>query len=185
MILVHSAAALTAVYRISEDGRSFSAEVELEDAESYLFYELGLLGERVPVEVREIALESRDGGCDPCSFTQQGSLILFERGNYTLHYSQDLHDNHFLAAFDRPYEIVVILPQGFDVRNRLIGSMSPGAEVSEENGSIVLRWNDTRMAECRFYEPFREFLLMVFFTVLGVVAIVLLVPLILTGRRRG
>ncbi|MDH7593522.1 MAG: hypothetical protein QHG99_04095 [Methanomicrobiales archaeon] len=184
MICVHAAVALTAVYEISEDGRSAIGAVELEDAEDYFFFEVGLLGERIPANVQNITLISRDALCNPCNFSREGSVLEFQKGNYTLTYAREVRDNHFIAVFERPYDVEVILPSGLDVRNRLIGSISQGGVVTEEEGHLSIRWNNTRMAECRFYEPFREVLLMTFFTFLGVVAVVLFVPFLLTGRRR-
>lgn len=145
---------------------------------------MGLLGERIPANVQNVTLVSRENSGSPCNFSREGSILRFEKGNYTLRYAGEVRDNHFIAIFDRPYDVQVILPPGLDVRNRLIGSISQGGEVSEEDGHLSIRWNNTRVAECRFYEPFREVLLMSFFTFLGVIAVVLLVPFLLTGRRR-
>ncbi len=187
MILVQAAAGLTADYGIVQNGTAYSARIGLVGAAEYSFWEPGLMGEKIPVVPQDVRLSDMKGGCDPCNFSWDGrSVIRFPQGNYTLSYTQAIRDNHFIVIFDEPADVTLSLPAGLDVRNPLLGSISSGGTLAQrEDGTLLLTWNRTRFAECRFYEPFREFLLVTFFTIWTVLAIVLVLPFLLPGRRGG
>lgn len=169
-------------YRIAQNGTSYHAIIELQESERYEFYEPGLLGDRVPLKVQDVALS---GECSPCEFTWSGnSEITFPRGNYTLSFSAPLHENHFMVVFDQPRSVAVSLPQGLDVGNPALGMITPGgiALPSDGNGTTVM-WNTTRTAEIRFYDEGRENLLYIFANIWIVIAVVLLLPFLLTWRK--
>jgi hypothetical protein len=177
------ALALTAEYRIYPNGSSYQGEVDLKDAEQYQFTEIGMLGERVPIQVTGVSLS---GPCFPCCFTwQDESTIRFTKGNYTLHFTGSVRENHLVTAYAEPYHVTMILPPGLDVRNRLLGMISPGGEVSEaKDGSVIVTWNETRSAEVRYYPPDRETLLIWFGQFWIIIAIVLLLPFFLMRTRK-
>lgn len=175
-------AASRAEYTILPNGTAFSASIELVDADSYWFYEPGLIGERVPLKVGGVALS---GECSPCGFSWRGDAVIqFPRGNYTLSFQGPVHDHHFVAVFDQPRQVSVVLPPGYDVRNLALGMVSTGAVVSDlPEGGTEISWNATRTAEVRFYEKEREDLLYLFANFWAVIAVVMLVPFLLTWRR--
>lgn len=175
-----------ASYEIAENGSVYSAEVQLEDAGSYLFSEPGMLGEQVPVEVSGVRLYSPNGSA--AVYEEIGrSTIEFPRGNYTLVFSGPLRNSHLQQVYDRYYRVNVTVPSGFDVRNPLLGGWSPGAEITTGgNMTTVLAWERTRELSVRFYDPTRESLLWFFATAWAAVAIVLLFPFVLSRlARRG
>jgi len=82
--------------------------------------------------------------------------------------------------------VQVILPPPFDVRNRFIGSLSPGAEVSEgDGGTAIITWNSTKNAELRFYTENRVTLLTMFGQFWIIIAVVLLLPFLFTWQRKA
>lgn len=174
---------LSADYSISPDGAFYEAKVRLEDAESYEFFRTGMLGERIPIKVENVSLS---GECDPCTFEWNGnSIIEFELGDYTVHYRAALTENHLTSSFSEPYIVTVTLPPALSVKNPLLGMVSPGAAiVSMDDGSTLVRWNETRSFELRFYDEGREELLLFFGNFWIILAIVLLLPFLMTWRRR-
>jgi len=142
-----------------------------------------MLGERIPLEVENVSLS---GKCDPCTFEWSGnSIISFEEGDYTVQYSAPLMENHLSSTFTEPYLVRVTLPPSLSVKNPLLGMVSPGAAiVSMDDGSTVVRWNETRSIELRFYDEGREELLLFFGNFWIILAIVLLLPFLMTWKRK-
>lgn len=176
-------AALHAEYRVLPNGTAFNASVDVADAVKYDFYEMGMLGERIPQKVSNIEVR---GNCSPCQFNMSGvSSVAFARGNYTILYTAPLRDYHLQAAFEHPYSVNVSLPEEFDVRNLLLAGINPGAIIiGELDNSTTVRWNRTMSIDLRFYDKNRETLLYVFGNFWVVIAIVLLLPFVITMKRR-
>jgi hypothetical protein len=177
------AAGLTAEYHITENGTSYSAVIDLQEVDRYEFYETGMLGERIPLKVSGVSLS---GDCDPCGFTWSGnSAITFPRGNYSLSFQGPVRENHFLATFETPRRVSISLPPGLDLRNPALAMISPGGEVLAGDGQgVMVNWNATRTAEIRFYDEGRENLLYIFANFWIIIAVVLLVPFLLTWRKK-
>jgi hypothetical protein len=183
LLTVSPALALTAEYHILPNGTAYQGVVQIQGADRYQFAEVGILGETVPIQVTGVSLS---GPCFPCCFTwQDRSTISFAEGNYTVHYTGTIRENHLVAAFPEPYNVTMIVPPGLDVRNRLLGMISPGGVAGPgKDGSVVVTWNETRSAEIRFYPPDREELLVWFGQFWIIIAIVLLLPFFLMRRRK-
>jgi len=177
-------AALHAEYRVLPNGTAYNASIDVADVNKFDFFELGMLGERIPQRVGNIEVT---GNCSPCEFNVSGiSSITFARGNYTVLYTAPMRDYHLQAAFDSPYRVNVTLPQEFDVRNPLLAGISPGAVIiGERNNTTTVQWNRTMSVDLRFYDNNRETLLYMFGNFWVVIAIVLLVPFLITVRRKG
>jgi len=113
------------------------------------------------------------------------SSINFMRGNYTISFTAPLQDFHLQAMFDEPHNVSVAIPEGFDVRNLLLAGISPGGRVQAgpDNTTSVI-WNRTANIDLRFYDKDRETLLYMFGNFWIIIAIVLLMPFILTMRRK-
>jgi hypothetical protein len=174
-----------AEYWIAGNASQYHAQFVLENVSEYAWWDLGFLGERIPLSMENITLQSRNQTCSPCPFTEvPPNRITFDRGDYVLSFNGIIHNNHLLVEFDSPSQVLVHLPEGLDVRNPFLGSLSPGSTVTEEGTGVLIRWNDTRLIECRFYDPFRETLLYSFFTFWAVIAVVLLFPLLMTRMKR-
>ena len=186
MFLISAPAlALTAEYQIFPNGTAYQGSVQVENADRFEFAEVGMLGERIPVPVTGVSLS---GDCSPCNFTwSDRSVITFPAGNYTVRYTGPITQNHLVVAFPEPYRVVVKIPPGLDVRNRILGVITPpGAVVSEQkDGSLLVTWNSTRSAELRFYPPDRELWLTWFSQFWVIIAIVLLLPFFLTRKRKS
>lgn len=138
----------------------------------------------VPLKVRDVTLS---GDCSPCTFSWKGeNKILFPNGNYTLSFQAPLSDNHFIAVYDRPSRVKVIIPPDFDVRNPALGMVSSGGIITDlPGGATEISWNATRIAEVRFYERGREELLYLFVNFWVIIAIVMLVPFLITRRKNN
>jgi len=111
--------------------------------------------------------------------------ITFERGNYTVSYVSPLRDNHLQASFKSPYHINISLPQEFDVQNPLLAGISPGANVTRyPDNTTLIQWNETLSVDLRFYDQGRETLLYFFLQFLGIIAVVMLLPFLITMRKK-
>ncbi len=142
-----------------------------------------MLGERIPQKVGNIEIL---GNCSPCQFNTSGmSSITFDKGNYTILYTAPMRDYHLQAAFERPYDVNVTLPQEFDVRNPLLAGMNPGSQiVGNSDNTTTVFWTKTMSVDLRFYDKNRESLLYLFGNFWIVIAIVMLVPFMITVGRR-
>jgi len=142
-----------------------------------------MLGERIPQKVGNIGVV---GNCSPCLFNMSGtSSITFPKGNYTILYTAAMRDYHFQAGFERLYNVNVTLPEEFDVRNPLLAGMNPGAQITgNPDNSTTVSWNKTTIVDLRFYDKNRESLLYLFGNFWIVIAIVMLVPFLITMRSK-
>ena len=176
------AAAEEATFRVLPGGTAYEASVQVTGTE-HTFWTPGMMGERVPLQVEELKVLGPSG---PVEYQEAGrGVITFPDGNYTVTYQAPVRDNHFVAAFNTPYAVTITLPEGFDVRHPLIGKISPGGVVSTgPNETTEIAWDQIAVAEVRFYTPDREILLTAFGTIWLVVALVLILPFLLSRRRK-
>lgn len=183
ILIAAPAAAQEAVVRVLPDGTAYEASIAVTGSE-HTFWMPGMLGERVPLQVEELEVL---GPAGPVEYREEGrGVITFPEGNYTITYRAPVRDNHLVVAFDTPYAVTVDLPEGFDVRNPLIGMVSPGAEISTgPNGTTEIAWERIAVVEARFYTPERVILLTTFGTVWLAVALVLILPILISRRRDG
>ncbi|KAF5029264.1 DUF5803 family protein [Methanoculleus horonobensis] len=184
LILISApAAAQEAVVRVLPDGTAYDASITVSGSE-HAFWTPGMLGERVPLQVENLEVLDPSG---PVEYQDAGrGVITFPEGNYTITYRAPVRDNHLVAAFDTPHAVTVALPGGFDVRNPLIGMVSPGAVISTgSNGTTEVAWDRINLVEVRFYTPEREILLTTFGTIWIAVAAVLILPLLISRRKEG
>jgi hypothetical protein len=178
--------ALSAEYHVLPNGTAYTAAIGITDASAYQFADTGLLGDSVPITVGNVQLA---GNCSPCRFNwstsfTQPSTITFPEGNYTISYIGPLKDYHLQRTFDEPYDVNVTLPPEFDVRDPLLAGLSPGANVTwYPDNTTLVRWNGTVSFDLRFYDQDRESLLFTFGTFWIAIALILLVPFILTWKR--
>ncbi|WP_014866588.1 DUF5803 family protein [Methanoculleus bourgensis] len=175
------AAAEDAAFRVLPGGTAYEASVQV-TASEYTFWSPGPLGERVPLRVDDVEVLGPTG---PVEYRDRGrGVITFPEGNYTISYRAPLRDNHFVAAFDTPYAVTLVLPPGLDVKNPFLGMVSRGGITSPgPDGTLEITWDQVRAVEVRFYTPERELLLTTFGTIWLAVAIVLLLPFFVSWKR--
>jgi hypothetical protein len=186
---VPAVCAVSAEYLVYPNGTAYRASIEIENTTRYEFVESGLLGEPSPLTVKDIQLS---GNCSTCnssltgpSFTSNVQVITFERGNYVVSFTSPVRDNHLQASFKSPYNVNITIPQEFDVRNPLLAGISPGANVTRYmDNTTIIRWNKTQSVDLRFYDSGRETLLYFFLQFMGIIAIVMLFPFILTMKKK-
>lgn len=146
------------------------------------FWGQGMLGERVPLDVEDLLVTGPDGAVE-ITWADAGT-ITFPEGNYTATYRGAIRNNHLQAFFDKPYAVTAVMPEGLDIRNPLLGMISPGGAVGAgENDTVTVAWPRTTYIELRFYDPGREILLNTFGTIWVVMAVVLLFPYLLARLR--
>lgn len=144
--------------------------------------ETGVLGEQIPAAVTNVRLYDASGNV---SFQQDQTRITFPKGNYTISYQGTIKDAHLLLALPDLTSAEVHLPAVLDVRNPLIGQVSPGGKISvDDQGLVSIHWDRTRYVEVRFYDQTRESILYMFANIWGAVAIVLLTPFLLMRRKQ-
>ncbi|UUX91360.1 hypothetical protein [Methanoplanus endosymbiosus] len=203
VFVVFPASALDATFFVAENGSSYHVDMEINDVSEFSFEKPGVLGEKVPAEAGNISLIYQNGSAAP--FEDKGRSIEFEKGNYTVGYDSGIDNHDFQALFDNRYNISVYLPSVFDVRNPLLGMVSTGGEViagdevSEDESlsgnntvndtdsgyeGLRIDWVKRNYAEIRFYDSFQEKMLMIFGSLWLVVAVVFLVPYLMTRRRK-
>jgi hypothetical protein len=111
--------------------------------------------------------------------------MTFEQGSYTISYVSPLRDNHLQASFKSPYHVNITLPQEFDVQNPLLSGFSPGASVTRyPDNTTLIQWNKTLSVDLRFYDQGRETLLYFFLQFMVIIAVVMLLPFLITMRKR-
>ena len=180
--------ALSADYLVFPNGTAYRASIEIADVSRYEFADTGMLGEPIPLTVGDVQLS---GNCSPCQFNQtnpsfssNSRAITFEQGNYTVSYIAPLRDNHLQAFFRSPYHVNITLPQEFSVQNPLLTGFSPGASVTRyPDNTTIVQWNNMLSVDLRFYDQGREDLLYFFLQFLGIIAVVLLLPFLITFRK--
>jgi hypothetical protein len=171
---------------IFPNGTAYQAAIEITDTASYQFASLGLMGENVPLNAGNVNLSGEN--CSVCTYTWNrpwGSpaSIAFEQGNYTVAYIAPLNDNDLHASFEVPYNVNVTIPQEFDVRNPLLAGISMGANVTRHpDNSTSVQWNKTLSFDLRFYDQSHEELLYFFLQVLVIIAIVMLLPFLISRK---
>jgi len=164
-------------------GETYLGEVVLTGAEEYAFWEAGMLGEKVPLAVKNITVSGECG--ENYSYTEKDrNTIAFAKGNVTIGYEAGIVQKNLQILLDEPSTITVTLPEGIDVQNPLLGRVSEGGIVSRENNTTVIRWDQTRFVEVRFYDPGQERLLLIFGAVWFTVAAVLIGPFLLMRRKQ-
>ena len=78
----------------------------------------------------------------------------------------------------------VNLPAELDVRNPLLASFSPGANVTRfADYTTLIKWMKIRTIEIRFYDPWREQLLYLFGNFWIIIAIALLLPFLIIMKK--
>jgi hypothetical protein len=183
---VPAAGALSADYQVFPNGTAYLVSVEVSGADRYEFSDIGFLGEKVAINVGNVTVS---GNCSPCEFNWtkdwgRPSAITFLRGNYTVSYIAPLKDNTLQAGYNNLYNVSVILPAELDVRNPLLASISPGANVTRfPDNTTLIQWNKIRSIELRFYDKWREQILYLFGNFWIVIAVVLLLPFLLMMKR--
>jgi hypothetical protein len=184
VICTAGAGAANASFQIIPGGTSYSASVDVVDADGYGFWDIGPLGERIPRPVTNVSLHGEP--CGNCSFDWPDPFTMnFTEGNYTILYSGQITENHLQGTFDSPYHISVTLPPGLDVRDPFLGMRSPGSEVEANDSSLTIEWNSTRSFELRYYTPERERLLLIFGALWLVGLVLVLIPYLVERRMRG
>ncbi len=177
--------ALSAGYQVLPNGTAYRASIDVQDAKSYEFSDIGVMGQWVPLPVTDVRLTG--AACDNCSFNWTGSsAIAFENGSYTVSFMAPLHESHFQAAYARQYNVNITLPQGFDVRNPFLGTLSPqGANVTRyPDNTTTIRWDNATYFDVRFYDQAREDLLFLFGAIWIAIAAALLVPFLITMQKK-
>lgn len=178
------AAIPSASYDIFPNGTTYHANVEITEVARYEFADAGVFGEPVTLKVSGVTLSNST--CSKCPFNWSGpSMIIFAKGNYTLDYVAPVQDYHLQASYRIPYYVNVTLPPEFDVRNPLLAVLSPGANITiTPMNSTIVEWKGTRQIDLRFYDRNREAVLFLFGNIWLVIAIVLILPFLLTIKRQ-
>jgi hypothetical protein len=160
---------------------AYNASIEVENADNFAFIERGLLGERIPQNVDAIRVLGPGG---EVAYEEAGTgRIAFPEGNYTITYRGVIRDNSLQADFDNPYNVDVVLPPGFDVRNPFLGVISPGGTVREVDDAIIISWENTTFFEVRFYDELRERALLVFGSFWIILCAIFILPYLILRRK--
>ncbi len=182
ILVCPAAAALNAEFAVFPNGTAYSASVEVAGLSEYEFVQQGLLGEKTDIDAHDILLNGTEG---EVGFENLGSRIIFPEGNYTIHYTAAMRDNTLRVDFSQPYNVTLSLPAGLKVQNPLLGMISAGGHAETENESVIIRWEDTYYAECRFYTDTQERALVIFGTFWIALCAFFITPYLISRRRGG
>ncbi|PKG32071.1 MAG: hypothetical protein CW742_10075 [Methanoregula sp.] len=181
------AGALSAEYIVLPNGTAYHATIEIADAARYEFADVGFMGEKVPLPVSNVTLT---GDCTPCNFTWSRpwgapSVIMFDKGNYTVSYLAPLSGNNLQGQFIRPYSVAVTIPGEFSVKNPLLAGMSQGANVTHHpDNTTSVRWEKTTVFNVRFYDQWHENMLWFFLQFMAILTVILVVvPYLLSMKK--
>ena len=184
--LILPVSSLSARYVISEDGTIYRAEVEIAEQDHYNFYEVGILGERIPVTASNISL-LYNGKEAPFEKTREG--ISFQKGNYTLVYDRPVKTNQIQEQYDSPRTSTVIIPSAFRIDNPLLAVISPSSySIQQFNNTTnvsVVSWKESQFIQVKYYDSKQVQALWAFAQFWIIIAIVLLLPYYLTNSSRG
>ncbi len=129
-VLIPPVCANSAVYFVSENGTSLSAEITMVDQDSYILSSPGFLGEGAELKANNVTLTAENGTV--VNITKRNSMELtFPKGNYTLTYTAPIEDNTVYAVYNTPYNVTVFLPKGFSTNHPILGPVSSGGEVGK------------------------------------------------------
>ncbi len=149
---------------------------------------MGFMGEDVPLAVGEVSL-FRENGSAAFNWTRPfgaPSSITFEKGNYTITYVAALRDNDLKAAYQKPYNVTVHLPQEFRVDSPLLAGLSTGANVTRNaDNTTTIQWTKSYGFECRFYTQGQQDLLFFFLQFMGIMVFVLVIIPYVLGRDKN
>ncbi len=72
------------------------------------------------------------------------------------------------------------------MQNPLLAGISPGANVTRfSDNTTLIQWNQTMSVDLRFYDTGREALLYFFLQFMGILAVVMLLPFLISRKKRG
>ena len=139
------------------------------------------MGERVPLAVSNISLMQNGTNA---TYTTEREGIRFARGNYSVQYEGRITGNAFQTLYSDPVQVRVILPERYRVDNPLLTSLQPaGANITHDQNETVITWDKARYLDIRFYDANQESLLSIFGQFWLIIAVVLLLPFVLSRSR--
>lgn len=178
VIVPSSGAAIS--YQISENGTAFHAGAEI-TGERFDFVQSGMLGERVPMAVTNVSVTQNGTAI---SYTTDREGVRFPPGNYSVGFDGKVSGNAFQTVYSEPQQVTVRLPERFRVDNPLLTSLQPsGATVIREGNLTEIRWEKARYIDIRFYDQGQENLLGIFGQFWLIIAVMLLLPFILSREH--
>ena len=182
--LILPTAALNISYQISDDGSGYQAVASVNNTDRFDFVQSGMMGERVPLTVTNVSLTQNGTNA---SYTTEREGIRFSTGNYTVGFEGKITGNSFQTLFSEPGQVSVILPEKFRVDNPLLTSIQPGGSniTKNLNNLTTIQWEKARYFDIRFYDANQENLLGIFGQFWLIIAVMLLLPFILSRGRQG
>ncbi len=180
LCIVPAAAGINATFSIHPDAAGYDALIRINDTGRYDLFQAGMLGERIPLEPKNLTL---NGDAGPVEMKNDRGVLTFPDGNYTLRYEYSMSGNSLQMQFPEPARIEVIIPEPYQVGNPLLTSLQPsGHTVEHGNGSTHIQWNQTRSVDIRFYDENQEHLLFIFAQFWFIVAVIMIIPFFLDRR---
>ena len=181
IILPSCSSGMNISYRVSDDGVRYLAEAVANDTDRFDFVQSGMMGERVPLAVSNISLMQNGTNA---TYTTEREGIRFARGNYSVQYEGRITGNAFQTLYSDPVQVRVILPERYRVDNPLLTSLQPaGANITHDQNETVITWDKARYLDVRFYDANQESLLSIFGQFWLIIAVVLLLPFVLSRNR--
>lgn len=165
---------------VHEDGEQYSATVLINNTDRYDLIQPGMVGERIPLDVRNLSVLNETG---ELSIKPDRGALTFPSGNYTLRYDASVTANTLQFLFTDPANVSVTLPHPYQVGNPLLTSLQPsGSVTTTSNNSTTVTWNKVRSVELRYYDEGQEHLLFLFAQFWLIIAVVLLLPFFLSKK---
>lgn len=182
ILLVFPVAGTNVSVDLHGDGKAYTATVVLNQTERYELVESGMLGERIPLEVANLTVRNETA---LVSVTPDRGVLSLPLGNYTLEYEGKITGNTLQMLFTAPANVSVHLPYPFRVGNPLLTSLQPsGSTTIAGNNTTRIDWSQVRSIELRYYEENQENLLYLFAQFWLIIAVVMLVPYLVSREKK-
>ena len=159
----------TAEFVVSEDGKTLTATAHLVQQNSFMLVKPGFIDDEA-LEPNEFSLVDADG--NEVKYQVSRSTVSFDKGDYTLVWSQDISDNTVYAKFPSNYAVTVYLPEKYLTGHPVLGTVSSGGVISasdKEGFGSMVTYASTKAVEVKFYEKGRDVWLYAFLAVWVVV----------------
>ena len=166
------AAANTADYTVSTDGKTVSAVLTLDNQNIFYIQNPGIFGDTAVDDITDLKL-IRDDGTDVSPINSNGTYT-FEKGNYLLTYTAAVDANTIYGKYPAKFDVSVTLPEPYTTGHLILGTVQNNGIITKEGTNTVITYAQTNSAQLTYYDKNREWMLYTFLGIWAVFCIIFL-----------
>ena len=166
------AAANTADYIVSADGKTVSAVLTLEDQNVFYIQNSGLFGDSAVENVTNLKLV-RDDGTEVTPKNSNGTYT-FEKGNYLLTYTAPIDGNTIYGKYPAKFDVTVTLPDPYTTGHLVLGTVQNNGAITKDGTNTIVTYTQTTTAQLTYYDKNREWMLYAFLGIWAILCIIFL-----------